>query len=406
MLSNKISVIIPVVRITSAERCVRSIKKHLPGAEIVSAVDVGRIGCPAMVNILTKDATRDWVLFLGDDTEVEEGFEQALTETLATVDENWFGVVGVWTEPGNDQGHWMAHKKMLDLLPDGQFFNEAYEHCFCEEELRDIATETGRRLVAKGAKLRHHHPVNDGYEASDEFYKDAYSAGKWGRDKNTYIQRKRERLGGVAIGFPLVDAQVPVQFFTSYACMDKPDAYSLLVPQFPHGPFSGSLADARNSLVEQAQMTGAKYLLMLDTDQVYPVDTLTKLLSHKVDVCGVRVHRRWMPFDPIFLRGEIGKYESVSEEEAYSGDLIEIDATGTGCLLFDMKVFDKIEKPWFAFDQVDGKPIGEDIYFCSKARKAGLRIFVDTSIEVGHLTTVEVNRFLHQVCKHIKPKLN
>jgi len=153
-------------------------------------------------------------------------------------------------------------------------------------------------------------------------------------------------------------------------------------------------------------MTGAKYLLMLDTDQVYPVDTLTKLLSHKVDVCGVRVHRRWMPFDPIFLRGEIGKYESVSEEEAYSGDLIEIDATGTGCLLFDMKVFDKIEKPWFAFDQVDGKPIGEDIYFCSKARKAGLRIFVDTSIEVGHLTTVEVNRFLHQVCKHIKPKLN
>lgn len=406
MISEKISVVIPVVRPESAERCKASVKAHLPHAEIVAAVDVERIGCPKMVEILVKESTREWVLFLGDDTEIEEGFEQALEEALSTVDEDWFGVIGVLTQPEDENAHWMAHKKMLDLLPGGCFFSTEYEHCFGENELRDVAIENGRRIFAEGARVKHHHPVNYGAELDDEFYESAYAGDRFARDKATYIRRKRERMGEkVAIGFPLVDSQVPVQFFTSYACMSKPDTYTLLVPKFPHGPFSGSLADARNSLIEQAQMEGAKYLLMLDTDQVYPDDALVKLLSHKVDICGVRVHRRWMPFDPIFLRGEIGNYKNVSDEEAYSGDLIEIDATGTGCLLFDMKVFDKVEYPWFAFEKREGKPVGEDIYFCSKARKAGLRIFVDTSIEVGHLTTVEVNRFLHQVCKHIKPKV-
>jgi len=406
MISKKISVVIPVVRPESAERCIESVKKHLPGAEIVSAVDVDRVGCPVMVNRLVKGSTRELVLFLGDDTEVMEGFEQALEATLSTVDEDWFGVIGVLTQPDNESAHWVAHRKMLDVLPDRQFFNEAYEHCFCDNELTDISNELGRRLVSKEATVKHYHPINYGAEQADAFYKYAYSGGKFARDKVTYIRRKRERRGEkVAIGFPLVDVNVPVQFFTSYACMSKPDTYTLLVPKFPHGPFSGSLADARNSLIEQAQEEGAKYLLMLDTDQTYPADTLEKMLSHRVDICGVRVHRRWMPFDPIFLRGDIGSYENVSDEEAYSGDLIEIDATGTGCLLFNMEVFDKVEYPWFKFGKKDGKPIGEDIYFCSKARAAGLRIFVDTSIEVGHLTTVEVNRFLHQVCKHIKPKV-
>jgi hypothetical protein len=111
-----------------------------------------------------------------------------------------------------------------------------------------------------------------------------------------------------------------------------------------------------------------------------------------------------MPFDPIFLRGEIGKYKSVSDEEMYSGNLIEVDATGTGCLLFDMDVFLKTDKPWFAFSVHDNKPVGEDIYFCSKARENGVKIHIDTSIEVGHLTTMEVNRFLHQICKNLTPK--
>jgi hypothetical protein len=404
MISDKISVIIPVVRVESAARCIESVHLHLPMAEVVTEVDTEGLGCPKMVNMLAKKTTRDWVLFLGDDTEVEPGFEDAIEAVLLAQPEGWWGLVGVWTQPGNFQGNWMAHKKLLSILPDEHFFNEEYQHCYCENELRDIADEHGRWIKCEGAKLLHHHPVNEGRVLDDEFYARAYSHEKFQHDKTSYIRRKRERLGKVAIGFPLVDSTVPVSFFTSFSCMEKPREYVLLMPQFAHGPFSGNIADARNSLVEQAQMEGAKYLFMLDTDQVYPSNTLMKLMSHEVDVCGVRVHRRWMPFDPIFMRGDIGKYASVPDEEMYSGRLIDVDATGTGCLLFDMSVFDRVSHPWFKLDIQDGKPVGEDIYFCSKARKAGVRISIDTSIEVGHLTTIEVNRWLHQICKHIQVK--
>lgn len=401
MIGNKISVIIPVVRPESANRCIDSINKHLPGAEIVSRIDTERIGCPKMVNLLTKDSTREWVMFLGDDTELLDGSESAIENAINEI--GW-GVIGLNTQPGNPKAHWIAHRKMLDILPENVFFPEEYEHCWCDDELFDIANENGKWFFAEDARILHHHPVNQG--TVDHFYEESYSANRCKHDKTVYYKRKRARKkGGIAVGFPLVDDTVPVQFFTSFACMEKPDQYTLLVPQFPHGPWTGSLADARNSLVQQALDEGCSHLLMLDTDQIYPTDTLKKLLSHGKDVCGVRVHRRWMPFDPIFLRGDIGTYQSVPDDEMYSGDLIQVDATGTGCLLFDMDVFLKVNQPWFEFTMKNGKPVGEDIFFCSKARKEGVNIFIDTSIEVGHLTTMVVNKTLHQICKTMNARV-
>ena len=401
MVGSKISVIIPVVRPESAKRCIDSINKHLPGAEIVSRIDTERIGCPKMVNLLTKEATREWVMFLGDDTELLDGSESSIENAINEI--GW-GVIGLNTQPGNPKAHWIAHRKMLGILPENVFFSEEYEHCWCDDELFDIANEHGKWFFAEDARVKHHHPVNQG--TVDHFYEESYSANRCKHDKTVYYKRKRARKkGGVAVGFPLVDDMVPVQFFTSFACMEKPDQYTLLVPQFPHGPWTGSLADARNSLVQQALDEGCSHLLMLDTDQIYPTDTLKKLMSHGKDVCGVRVHRRWMPFDPIFLRGDIGTYQSVPDDEMYSGDLIQVDATGTGCLLFDMDVFLKVNQPWFEFTMKDGKPVGEDILFCSKARKEGVNIFIDTSIEVGHLTTMVVNKTLHQICKTMNARV-
>jgi len=396
-----ISVIVPVVRPEGAIRCIESVKKHLPGAEIVSEEDINRVGCPEMVNRLAAKTTRPWVVFLGDDTTIEPGFFMALQYAVQSLPDRR-GVVGFNTGGGIACAHWMAHKTMLELTG-GDFFCTEYQHFYCDNELMDIAKEHGRWAWAESAHVKHHHS-SDGKTEPDDINKSTLP--KMKADWQTYCRRKRERRkGGLAIGFPLVDDRVPVQFFTSFACMDKPERYTLLVPQFPHGPWTGSLADARNSLVEQALDEGCSHLLMLDTDQVYPPDTLTRMLSHKVDVCGVRVHRRWMPFDPIFLRGDVGKYESVSEDEMYSGDLIPVDATGTGCLLFDMDVFLRVDRPWFEFGIHDGKPVGEDITFCSKARAAGVDIFIDTAIEVGHLATVQVDRFLHQICKHMVAKL-
>lgn len=201
----------------------------------------------------------------------------------------------------------------------------------------------------------------------------------------------------LGIGLPLTDVKVHTQFFTSFTCMEKPN-FSLYLPQFP-----GQIDQVRNGLVRQALAEDCTHLLMMDTDQIYPSNTLTKLLSHDVDACGVLVHRRYPPFAPICYRGEVGRYKYVDDEEMFSGDLIPVDATGCGCILYNTKVFRDIPSPWFEIQtKQDGTPVGEDIAFCQKMRDAGFGIHIDTSIAVGHLTTMEVNRSTYEIFKALR----
>jgi len=202
-----------------------------------------------------------------------------------------------------------------------------------------------------------------------------------------------------AIMIPLTFPMVPSGFFYSFAHMDKPKEYTL----FHADNGSGAIDALRNDLVEMALSAGCSHGIFLDTDQIYPVETIPRLLSHKLPIVGCVVHRRYPPFDPILLRGKLGDYESVDEWE--EGTLVEVDATGTGCLLFNMEVFRKMPRPWFKFRKLEtGEGIGEDVSFCSDLRAAGYRIFVDTSIQCGHLTTLNVTMATYKLYKSVKIK--
>ena len=84
--------------------------------------------------------------------------------------------------------------------------------------------------------------------------------------------------------------------------------------------------------------------------------------------------------------------------------MVKIDATGTGCIMYDSRVFtdEKIEFPWFETRVSDiGKRVGEDIGMCVKLKEAGYNIYVDTSITIGHIMLHEVDRVTHQIHKKI-----
>jgi GT2 family glycosyltransferase len=125
------------------------------------------------------------------------------------------------------------------------------------------------------------------------------------------------------------------------------------------------------------------------------------MLAHDKDIVGATVHRRYPPFAPILYRGEQGKYKYVPDDEKYSGELIEVDATGTGCILYKMQVFLDVDYPWFVIgkDPKTGKTIGEDIGLCIRLREKGFRIYVDTSLDVDHLSTFRVNRATYELFK-------
>ena len=172
-----------------------------------------------------------------------------------------------------------------------------------------------------------------------------------------------------------------------------------LVPAYP-----GQIDSVRNGLVQQALMFGCTHILFMDTDQVYTdVDMIQKMMAHKLSVVGAKVHRRYPPFDPLLLRGNPGTLESVPDSEIEEEGLVKVGATGCGCVLYDMDVFINIDPPWFELTVGEfGQPIGEDVGFCEKLKKAGYDIFVDCSIDIKHLSLLAVDWGTYKLYKKLK----
>ena len=196
----------------------------------------------------------------------------------------------------------------------------------------------------------------------------------------------------IGIGVPCNWTYVPLSFFTSFTLMDKP-SYQFITAD------NGGIDDLRNDITEKALRIGCTKLIMVDSDQVYPPDTITKLLSHNLPVVGGKICRRYPPFDPILMKITDEGYQPIEDYEP--GSLVEVDATGAGCVMWDMQVFKKLPYPWFKFhkDPNNGMVIGEDIGLCRDLKAIGYKIFVDTSIEIGHLSTMIVNQATHDLYK-------
>jgi len=205
----------------------------------------------------------------------------------------------------------------------------------------------------------------------------------------------------IAIGLPITNRTVDRDFFLSFAAMEKPSEYVLCAPSHEIYDHAVDIAKARNGLVLQAIESKCDALIMMDTDQVYPEDTIIKLTNglKQYDAVGAVVHRRYPPFNPLIMRGMLGKYKRLTDDECYGGDLVSIDATGCGCIAMRMSVFKKIKYPWFELKPNNGNPVGEDIRFCHRMKKAGLSLAVDTSVQIDHLTTFTVNRGIYELFK-------
>lgn len=139
----------------------------------------------------------------------------------------------------------------------------------------------------------------------------------------------------------------------------------------------------RHDIVEAALRLEADKLLFVDTDMVFPSDTLVRLIASGKDIIGANYPTRRVPVKST-CQGMDGKPVDYTKSGI---DLVGYIATG--CLLIDMSVFKKMEKPYFHVDYVRdaNEFLGEDYSFCETVRKLGYNIFCDFDLskQIAHL---------------------
>jgi GT2 family glycosyltransferase len=135
------------------------------------------------------------------------------------------------------------------------------------------------------------------------------------------------------------------------------------------------------------------WLWFLDDDHLIPPATCATLLAHNLPIVGGLYYTRR---DPLRLtamrlsRDEAGRPSAFHPlKPPLKPGLHQVDGMGMGCTLIRREVFEKVENPWFLADQY-GLQNGEDFYFCLKAGDAGYKIYVDSSVRIGHLTTMAI----------------
>ncbi len=129
-------------------------------------------------------------------------------------------------------------------------------------------------------------------------------------------------------------------------------------------------------IADTAIQMDADKLWYIDTDMVFPINTLMRLLQHDKDIVSANYAERREPFT--------GVNRKIKDE---TGDLVKLEWAATGCLLIDTSVFHNISWPPFHVTWPQNDYRGEDLYFSDLVRKAGYDIWCDRKLskEIGHI---------------------
>jgi hypothetical protein len=174
--------------------------------------------------------------------------------------------------------------------------------------------------------------------------------------------------------------------------------------------------EARQLILDEFLKSRHDFCLFLDQDQVFPVDTLTRLRSHKLPyISGYYMRRRFNPILPVWSeypeRNELPYVPWTREPER--GKLHKLGSSGWGCILvhravvegvrsllkgeaeiieddmdvwpYDLKAVLKGEEQLRPLRGDKRDTIGSDIRFPFFAREAGFTLYGDPDVRCEHM---------------------
>lgn len=167
-----------------------------------------------------------------------------------------------------------------------------------------------------------------------------------------------------------------------------------------HNPYENNL----HHIVNDFMKGGYGFWLNIDSDNP-PINNPLDLVAYNLDVIGLPT--------PVWhfteeVPGERPLYENVyryvPEKDAYNEwnvkeGLQEVDAVGTGCVLYSRRVFENPEMRKAPFQRTfneDGTvDKGNDLAFCERAKKNGFKIYAHFDYRCMHFNELE----LHEVVR-------
>jgi len=161
--------------------------------------------------------------------------------------------------------------------------------------------------------------------------------------------------------------------------------------------FATRIDKARVQLAQMFLNTNCDLMLCIDADSLYRPGLVDKLISHNKDIVSGLYFSRRAPCKPIMYKQKEFNTRFAPITEWEEGKLIEVDGVGMGFCLIKREVVEKIGAKSFnsillkdlfdeqLLDVEDVSPMGGDLAFCQQARRNGFKVWVDTSVEVGHL---------------------
>jgi GT2 family glycosyltransferase len=179
------------------------------------------------------------------------------------------------------------------------------------------------------------------------------------------------------------------------AVADKVNGWNCLAQRF-EARSAPNVSKARNELVQAFLGTDFEWGLFLDSDMVFPEDTIVRLLmaaehaETKVvgGLCVMATDEG--PIPTIYNHAPPPAITYLHID--YPDDtLVQVAATGAACLLVHREVFEAVAAlypdeayPWFKEVERRRNWMSEDLEFCLRAGEAGYSTYVDTTLHIGH----------------------
>ena len=139
-------------------------------------------------------------------------------------------------------------------------------------------------------------------------------------------------------------------------------------------------AQARNNLVKRST---ADYILFMDSDNIITPKDVKKLVADNKDMVTGVYFQRGMPYLPVVYEYDTQGTGFINSHEISTG-LKQIDGAGLGACLIKTSVFKKLRNPYFEFNAF-GNGSTEDFDFFEKCRKAGVELWADWDVPIGHV---------------------